>query len=44
MLRRLRNAAVALLQGAYGITAEVVALAAMFAVAALIAFLLSQLV
>jgi hypothetical protein len=44
MLRRLRNAAVALLQGAYGVTVEVIALAAIFAVGALIALLLSRLV
>jgi hypothetical protein len=44
MLRRLRNAAVALRQGAYGVTVEVAALMAMFAIAALIAFLLSQFV
>jgi hypothetical protein len=43
MLRRLRNAAATLLRGAYGVSVEVVALAVMFAFAALVAFLLSQL-
>ena len=41
MMRRLRNAATALLQGAYGVTIEILALAALFAFAALVAFVAS---
>ena len=41
MRRRLRNAAKALLQGAYGVTVEVLALAALLAFAAFVAFVVS---
>lgn len=44
MLRRLRAAVRTLFQGAYGVTVEVLALAALFATGAMIAFVLSQLV
>ena len=43
MRRRLRSAATALLQGAYGVTIEILALAALFAFAALVAFVVSLL-
>lgn len=39
MIGRVRNIAAALLQGAYGVTIEVLALAALFAFAALVAYL-----
>ena len=41
MMRRLRNAAIALLQGAYGVTIEILALATLIAFAALVAFVVS---
>jgi hypothetical protein len=41
MIRRLRSAAETLLQGAYGVTVEILALAALFGFAALVAFLVT---
>ena len=41
MIRRLRDVATALFQGAYGVTVEVLALAALFAFAAVVATLVS---
>lgn len=44
MLRRIRTALRSLLQGAYGVTIEILALATLFAAGAVIAIVLSQLV
>lgn len=43
MIRRLKNVATALFQGTYGVTVEVLALAVLFAFAALVASLVSLL-
>lgn len=42
MIRRLRSITTALLQGTYGVTVEVIALAALLAFAALVAYVVTQ--